>query len=362
VRNRTNNKDSNVNTTTIKSPPAATTTTAPAKKRMTISNARRGIINRPPRILLYGLEKVGKTTFAKAAPSPIWLGKDQGTEHLDIVRFPQPNSWQDVLDALDDMAANGKSNGLETLVVDPVNYMEPLAIADILGNSGKSLGEFGGGFGRGIEALGDRFRRFILGLERVWDAGHGIVLLAHARVKQFDNPEGEGYKRYEIDMSDRVAGALKQWVDCIIFAQREAFARTEKNKTRGAGSGARMMHTEWRPAYDAGNRWGLESEIPLSWADLMAAKASGVARRETLLKQINEHLAELADPAVSAKVEGYIAEGADIFEIANAVSAKLGAAREARAGQGGNSSGAAEDATQDGGASDGTQANNTQAA
>lgn len=308
----------------------STTTPPPAPKRMTITNARRGIIIRPPRIMLYGLEKVGKTTFAKGAPSPIWLGKDQGTEHLNITRYPQPNSWTDVLDALDDMAKNGKANGFETLVIDPVNYMEPLAVADIVGNSGKSLADWGA-YGKGTETLLERFRRFVAALERVWDAGHGIVLLAHSRVKQFDNPEGASYKRYEIDMSDRVAGLLRQWVDCVVFAQRESFARVDENrKVRGAGSGARMMHTEWTAAYDAGNRWDLEPLIPLSWADLMASKANGIERRARLLKQIETHLVEIADPAVSAKVEAFLADGADIMEVANKIEAKLAAVREER--------------------------------
>lgn len=346
-----------MNTTTLKTASQPLTTPAaqaanakaappPAAKRMTITNARKGIIIRPPRVLLYGAEKVGKTTTAKGAPSPIWLGKDQGTEHLNITRYPQPNTWGEVLEALDDMAKNGKANGFETLVIDPVNYMEPLAVADVVGNSGKSLADWGA-YGKGTDALLERFRRFIAALERVWDAGHGIILLAHSRVKQFDNPEGASYKRYEIDMSDRVAGLLRQWVDCVLFAQRESFARVDENrKVRGAGSGARMMHTEWTAAYDAGNRWDLEPLIPLSWSDLMASKANGIERRQRLLKQIETHLVEIADPTVSAKVEGFIAEGADIMEVANKVEAKLAAVREERAAEAtGSGSGSGDDSS-----------------
>jgi len=40
------------------------------------------------RILLYGTEGVGKSTFASQCPSPIFLGAEDGTAHLDVDGFP----------------------------------------------------------------------------------------------------------------------------------------------------------------------------------------------------------------------------------------------------------------------------------
>ena len=44
-----------------------------------------------------------------------------------------------------------------------------------------------------------------------------------------------------------------------------------KKVTRALGSGARVMHTEERPAFLAKNRYGLPDTLPLSWAEFMAA-------------------------------------------------------------------------------------------
>ena len=47
-----------------------------------------------------GRKKSGKSTLAAAAPSPIFLCAEDGISHLDAQRFPTPESWQDVLDAV----------------------------------------------------------------------------------------------------------------------------------------------------------------------------------------------------------------------------------------------------------------------
>jgi len=67
---------------------------------MKISDIKKGKIEAPIRVLLYGPEKIGKSTFAANAPSPIFICGETGTEELDIARFPEPKSFNDVLACL----------------------------------------------------------------------------------------------------------------------------------------------------------------------------------------------------------------------------------------------------------------------
>lgn len=316
-----------MNVTQIQKPP----TSAAAPKRMALGNVRKGRIKAPFRVLVYGAEKVGKSTFAAGAPRTIWLGKDSGTEHLDIERLPQPETWRDVLEGLAEVEANGIAAGYKTLVVDPVNWLEPLAALDVTGDPAVSLASWGGGYGKGFGAALDRWRMFIKGAERVWQTGMNVVFIAHAQVKKFEDPEGQGYERYELALENqKVAGLLKQWVDAILFARREAFGKVDPNTKRAKayGSAARMLHTEWSPAYDAGNRFSLPPEMPLSWPLFAEALERGQRRHDELLEQIEAGLRELGDAEVEKKVRGWIeARTFDVAEIANAVAAKLGERR-----------------------------------
>ena len=42
--------------------------------------------SKPQRVVIYGVESVGKSTFASRFPKPLFLDVEQGTAHLDIDR------------------------------------------------------------------------------------------------------------------------------------------------------------------------------------------------------------------------------------------------------------------------------------
>ena len=48
--------------------------------------------NRPPRIMIYGSEGVGKSTFGASAPSPIFIQTEDGLGELDCNKFPLAHS------------------------------------------------------------------------------------------------------------------------------------------------------------------------------------------------------------------------------------------------------------------------------
>lgn len=301
-----------------------------ATSKMSLDNTRDGIIDSPMRILIAAGEKVGKSTFAAGAPSPIFLGADAGTEHLNVKRLPQPDNFKEVLEGLQEVEARGRVKGFESLVIDPINWFEALIVADVLGDSGKGLADWGGGYGRGTAAVMDRWRLMKSAVERVWLTGMHVVMTAHVHVKKFEDPEGPGFERYELAMKADAAGLFKQWADCILFARREAFGKVDptSKKAKAYGSAARMVHTEWSPAYDAGNRWCLPPELPLSWPTFMEARAEGLSRKAEFISQIEAGLAELGDANIERKVRAYLAEPqANVAEIANAVAAKLGERR-----------------------------------
>ncbi len=314
--------------------PAAMTTPAPPPQvtspppRMNLANVRKGRLEVPLRVLVYGVEGVGKSTFAAAAPAPIFLGADSGTSHLDIARLPEPQSWEDALDAV--RMLQREPHDFRTLVVDPVSWLEPLAFAKVCADAKWSNIE-DPGYGKGYTAAVDQWRILVAELERLWLSRRmHIVMTAHSLVKAFKNPEGEDFERYQIAMNEKAAALLKQWADIVLFARHEAFAQkdTKTKRVRGISTGARVLHTAWRAAFDAKNRHNLPDELPLAWSTFYdAVRANGPERAAELRAQIEQQLAELDDRYVIEKARGYVKDAGDdvarLAEIANAVALKV---------------------------------------
>lgn len=259
-----------MNSQSFKKPPPS----AVIPSRMSLSAVVKGKQETPTRVVLYGTEGVGKSTFGASAPSPIFLGAEDGTAQLDVVRFPAPEAWQEVLDAV--RLLTEETHPYQTLVVDTLDWAEPMLWAHICKRDNKAnVEEYG--YGKGYVAALDEWRVFLSALERLRRAKPmHLVLVAHSWIKPFKNPEGEDFDRYEMKLHNKAAGLMKEWADAVLFANYETLA-TKDSKTkrvRGVDTGARLLFTQRRAAYDAKNRYGLPEVLPLSWTDFAAAVTS----------------------------------------------------------------------------------------
>ena len=265
---------------------------------------------KPLRVLLHGVEKVGKTSTAAGAPSPIFICPEDGIPRAlgEVPHYPPPEggwTWQDVIDAVRALATG--EHEFKTLVIDTVDWIEPLLWRDVCGRSdAASIEDVGGGYGKGYTAALDGWRSLLAELERLRARGMHVILLAHSWIRPFKDPVGEGYDRYELKINNKAAGLLKEWCDAVLFAQHEDITTKDKRtkRTRGVSTGARVMFTVHHAAYDAGNRFNLPEMLPLDWAEFMAAvEAPGLAVAATR-KAIEESAAalpaELAEKARAA--------------------------------------------------------------
>src|SRR5690348_13381054 len=80
---------------------------------------------RPPRLVIYGVDGVGKTTFATRAPNPIVLRTEDGLGTIRVPTFPTiATDYAEVLRALSDLYT--EPHGYQTLVIDSLDWLEPL--------------------------------------------------------------------------------------------------------------------------------------------------------------------------------------------------------------------------------------------
>jgi hypothetical protein len=321
--------------------PATITRTAappPRQNRMTLASITSGVIAAPYRLLVHGRDGVGKSTFGANAPKPVFLGTEDGTGHLNVSRFPAPETWEDVVDAIRTLTID--AGGFKTLVVDSTDWAEPLLWRHVCKAAGvDSIDDVGGGYGKGYNAALDGWRIFLAALEQLQaKQGMHVLLLAHSVIKKFANPEGEDYERYVIAMHDKSAALMRQWVKAVYFAQFETFAVAKKKgeRVKGVSTGARVLWTQPSAAFDAKDRYFVPEHIPLDWEDFDAAvKAASPTDPEALKAEI-QRKAELVGGETGQKalafLERYAADPVALAKINDKLNARLAEKREQEEG------------------------------
>jgi|ERR1041385_4733824 hypothetical protein len=275
---------------------------APAQRRVTIASITKTPKKRPLRVLVHGQPGVGKTTFAADAPAPVFICPEDGIPAtLDVARFTSPDGgwrWQDILDAITELAVGQHS--FSTLVFDTLDWIEPIIWEHVCKEDGvTSIEKVGGGYGKGYQAALDCWRQLLAYVERLSAAkGMNVVMLAHSAIRNFKDPQSEGYDRWELKLNKFPAGLVKEWCDDVLFAQHEAGVATDgrTKRKRGVSTGARIVRTVWDAAFDAKNRNGLPPEMPLSWAEYAAAiEACAPAETVALIDEIKRKAAEAGE-------------------------------------------------------------------
>lgn len=248
--------------------------------RINFAAPRRGREDEPLRGLIYGPEKVGKSTFAADAPRPLFFDPTRGTSELDVERvaYPEDGSdyeWSDVLELVEWLRTGEHS--YETLVLDELGKIEALCwqhVCSMHSKKGKrydSIEDFG--YGKGYELAIREWRLLLASVERLQrERGVHFLVLAHSKVSAFRNPEGEDFDRFEPEAHKKLVGLLKQWCSFVFFARYETLVDERDSRARGVSTGRRVIHTVRKAAFDAGNRYDLPEQLALSWSEFQAAR------------------------------------------------------------------------------------------
>jgi len=251
---------------------------------ISLGNISRGKALRSPRIILLGVEKIGKSTFAAGADNAIFIPVkgEEGVDDLDVARFPVCQTWQDVIDCLGELYT--QEHDFQTVVLDSASALEPLAWAETCRRNGnaESIEKVGGGYGKGYIEAALIWSELLEGLDALRQKRNmASILIGHVKVKRFDDPAGESYDRYWFDLHERAANAMFRWADSILFANTKVVVKKEdlgfqKEKHRGidTSGGARFLFTQKRPAHPGGGRGAygrIPYELPLDWATFTEA-------------------------------------------------------------------------------------------
>lgn len=224
------------------------------------------------KVVIYGPEGIGKSTFASQFPEPLFIDTEGSTKDMDVSRFEKPSSWQMLMDQIRYVKAD--PTVCKTLVIDTADWAEQMCVADVCARHGKKgVEDFG--YGNGYVYAKEEFGRFLNALEEVVEAGIHVVLTAHAQMRKFDQPDELGsYDRWEMKLGKKTASQttplVKEWADMVLFANYKIWtiATDDKGKKHKAQGGARVMYTSHHPCWDAKNRYGLPDEVEFSYGSI----------------------------------------------------------------------------------------------
>ncbi|MBQ6352719.1 MAG: ATP-binding protein [Lentisphaeria bacterium] len=237
---------------------------------------RTGREAKPPRIMIYGSEGVGKSTFAASAPNPIFIQTEDGLGEINCRKFPLANSLSEVLAEL--AALRDEPHEYLTVVIDSADWLERLIFDEVCKEFGvRSIEKADGGYGKGYTHALTHWRKVVNLLQELRDKrGMVVILVAHAKVERFEDPENAAYDRYTPRLHKHAASLIAEWVDAVLFANKKFRVSKDGNDRAvatpiGADGGERVIRTVGSPACIAKNRFGLPGEIPLSWTAFINA-------------------------------------------------------------------------------------------
>lgn len=231
----------------------------------------RGKLPGAKKIVVYGPEGIGKSTFAAQFPDPVFIDTEGSTKDMDVARFPEPSSWTMILEQVS--AVIRTPDFCKTLIVDTADWAEMLCITNVCAvNKKGSIEDFG--YGKGYVYIQEEFGKLLNLLTDVVKAGINVVLTAHAKMRKFEQPDEMGaYDRWEMKLSKGVAPMVKEWADMVLFCNYKTMvvnvdgqgAQKGRNKAQG---GRRVMYTAHHSCWDAKNRYGLPDEMPFEYESI----------------------------------------------------------------------------------------------
>lgn len=229
----------------------------------------KGKIKKAKKVVIYGPEGIGKSTFASKFPDPVFIDTEGSTNDMDVARLPRPTSWIMLLEELQYVEKN--PGVCKTLVIDTIDWAEQLCVEHICAKHNKSgIEDFG--YGNGYIYTKEEFGRFLNKLTDVIETGVNVVLTAHAQLRKFEQPDEMGaYDRWELKLGKKTQSQtsplVKEWADMLLFCNYKTYsiAVDDKGKKHKAQGGKRVMYTCHHPCWDAKNRYNLSDECELDY-------------------------------------------------------------------------------------------------
>ena len=236
-----------------------------------LKNVQPKVIYVPPKIILYGRNGIGKSTFALKAPNPVFLDLDENIYELPCISNKTLGipirTYDDVLGFLGTLF--NEDHEFKTLVIDSLSSLEKLIIQKVLKDSNvASLASFQ--YGQGYQKMMPLWDRVLEKLKNLWSHKKLIIImLAHHKEKREEHLTGASYMQYQINLYEKSSELLRNWCSCVLFAEDEIELENEivefNRSISKVKSSTRVLHTDGGTTFLAKNTYNLPLKLPLDW-------------------------------------------------------------------------------------------------
>lgn len=236
-------------------------------------NAKAIVAPVPPKLIIYGRNGIGKSRFAAAAPSPIFLDLDKNINEISCIsnikglekEFPFHN-FQNILDFLTLLIT--EEHQFKSIVIDSLTSLDRYIEAQVKKERNVTgIGDLK--YGLGYELMASLWAQVLDKLNQLWSHRKMIVILiGHEKAKEKEQAFSESYDQYHLSLPTKSAELLKNWVNNILYASdRSNFL--EKKGDFGATqkifkSADRVLYTDDGTVTLAKNTYNLPLTIPFN--------------------------------------------------------------------------------------------------
>lgn len=260
------------------------------------------IIKKPYFAVIYGADKVGKTTFVAQSKAAL-LEIESGSNNIDLSKFgskrTQINSFEEVLNAI--AWLRSEKHDFKSVGIDSLDHLEAYIWTSVCQEAEvKSIEEVG--YGKGYVRALDYWRTLIAALEDLRDNRNmNIFAIAHSQTKTVNDPRyASSFDRHMMKLNEKAAALWREKADAILFACYEDVIVKSKGDKKGraadsASGEVRRLYTSRKTAFDAGNRYGLPPYIALDYDAFCKAVEKGEPDSMQVVKDDLEDLMELLE-------------------------------------------------------------------
>jgi hypothetical protein len=206
--------------------------------------------------ILYGREKIGKTTMAASFPDAIFFATEPGTKGLEVYELNAENGgvkdWSILREGIDLLEGTDR---FKTVVIDTADRAYELCAKYICGKLGidhQSLDKTGkqDRSGRGWQMVRTEFMEQI---NRIVQSGRGIVFTSHSKEALIQSRSGDEYTRIQPTMTGQARGVIEPLADLFIYCE---YMKNTEGETK------RIMITEGDELVCAGGRTAEGGSLP----------------------------------------------------------------------------------------------------
>jgi hypothetical protein len=246
---------------------------------VTTAPAKMGI-----KIVISGVEGVGKTTLACNAPRPLLIPLEAGYSGLVVHKVPQLEYFEHVMMLLDEIIEKVKTGQFiyQTLVFDSITALERLIHQAVLqtdptyvkgaNKKAVTMESALGGYGKAYTFANEKFEEFLAKCEQLTQhGGINIVFTAHVFAAKIVDPLSGEYDSWDLLLhspkNQKTYGKremLTQWADIIGFLHEPMYVSEGKNMNKGMSANqGRVLALTRTPSYIAKNRFGVTALVTL---------------------------------------------------------------------------------------------------